>query len=66
MQATDAPEDEFGFQADEAESAENKKRNKDDTIPEIFAYCEKLIDAKPNPDVVEPIGEHSSPAAIYF
>ncbi|XP_037604365.1 X-ray radiation resistance-associated protein 1 [Sebastes umbrosus] len=45
-QVTDVPEYEFDLQVDERETAEHK----DDAIPE------RLMDAKPNPDVVEPIG----------
>ncbi|XP_044078939.1 X-ray radiation resistance-associated protein 1 isoform X2 [Siniperca chuatsi] len=52
-QATDVPEYEFDLQADEKETAE---RNKDDAIPERFTCYEMLMDAKPNPDVVEPVG----------
>lgn len=59
-QATDVPEHEFDIQADEKETAENKQRNKDDAIPERFACYELLMNAKPNPDVVEPVGEDSS------
>ncbi|KAM7397917.1 hypothetical protein PAMA_005994 [Pampus argenteus] len=55
-QATDVPEYKFDLQSDEKESAESEKRNEDDAIPQKFTCYEMLMDAKPNPDVVEPIG----------
>lgn len=57
VQATDVPEYEFDVQADEKETAANKEGNEDDTKPERFTCYEMLMDAKPNPDVLEPIGE---------
>ncbi|XP_042354596.1 X-ray radiation resistance-associated protein 1 isoform X2 [Plectropomus leopardus] len=51
-QATDVPEYKFDLQTDEKETTENK----DDIIPEKFPCYKMLMDAKPNPDVVEPIG----------
>ncbi|XP_051257232.1 X-ray radiation resistance-associated protein 1 isoform X1 [Dicentrarchus labrax] len=55
-QATDVREFEFDLRADEKETAENKDRNKDRIIPEEFTSYETLMDAKPNCDVVEPVG----------
>ncbi|XP_070839329.1 X-ray radiation resistance-associated protein 1 [Chaetodon trifascialis] len=46
-QATDAPEYDFDPQADQTETREKEERNRDDT---------KLMDVKPNPDVVQPVG----------
>lgn len=63
---TDFPEHEFDLQADEKETEENKKRNKDDSVPEKFTCYETFMDSKPNPDVVEPIGKYSSFACSYF
>lgn len=60
LQATIVPEYEFDLRADEKDTAENKQRNQDDAIPERFTCYEMLLDAKPKPDVVEPIGEDSS------
>ncbi|XP_044226953.1 X-ray radiation resistance-associated protein 1 isoform X2 [Thunnus albacares] len=55
-QATDIPDHEFDLQLDEKETAENEKRNKDDAIFEKSTCYEMLMDAKPDPDVVEPVG----------
>ncbi|KAK5918007.1 hypothetical protein CgunFtcFv8_002811 [Champsocephalus gunnari] len=49
-QATQGPEFECDLQADEKEISANKA----DTIPERF--YEMLMDTKPNPDVVAPVG----------
>lgn len=51
VQATQGPEFECDLQADEKEISANKA----DTIPERF--YEMLMDTKPNPDVVAPVGE---------
>ncbi|XP_049448063.1 X-ray radiation resistance-associated protein 1 isoform X1 [Epinephelus fuscoguttatus] len=50
-QATDVPKYEFDLQPGEKETAENK----DNIIPEKFPCYKMLMDAKPNPDVVEPV-----------
>ncbi|XP_038565043.1 X-ray radiation resistance-associated protein 1 isoform X1 [Micropterus salmoides] len=52
-QVTDVPEYEFDRGADKKETAE---RNNDSAVPERFTCHEMLMDAKPNPDVVEPFG----------
>lgn len=56
VQATDVPEYEFDLQADEKETIENK----DYIITEKFPCYKVLLDAKPTPDVVEPVGEDGS------
>ncbi|XP_071373094.1 X-ray radiation resistance-associated protein 1 [Centroberyx affinis] len=55
-QATDVPDYEFNLPSDEEEKAENMERSEDDTIPEKFKCYKMLMDAKPNPDVSEPVG----------
>ncbi|CAK6953766.1 X-ray radiation resistance-associated protein 1 [Scomber scombrus] len=55
-QASDIPEYECELQSDEEETAESEKRNENDAISEKFRCCKMLMDAKPNPDVVETIG----------
>ncbi|KAM7374265.1 hypothetical protein PAMP_006933 [Pampus punctatissimus] len=55
-QATDVPEYKFDFQSNEKETAQSEKRNEDDAIPQKFTCYKMLMDAKPNPDVLEPIG----------
>ncbi|XP_071317002.1 X-ray radiation resistance-associated protein 1 isoform X2 [Trachinotus anak] len=55
-QAADVSEYEFDLQADETETAGNEDRKEDDSSPEKFDCFEMLMDAKPNPEVVEAIG----------
>ncbi|XP_041808511.1 X-ray radiation resistance-associated protein 1 isoform X2 [Chelmon rostratus] len=55
-QATDVPEYEFDLQADETETREREERTRDDAIPKKFTQHEVLMDVKPNPDVVQPVG----------
>ncbi|KAM9348900.1 X-ray radiation resistance-associated protein 1 [Symphorus nematophorus] len=52
-QVTDVPEHEFDLQAEEKETAENKE---DSAIPVKFTGYEMLMDYKPNPDMMEPVG----------
>lgn len=60
VQVADISDYEFDLRADEKVTAENKGRNEDDTIPVKFNCYKMLINAKPNPDVVESIGEYCS------
>ncbi|XP_026184966.1 X-ray radiation resistance-associated protein 1 [Mastacembelus armatus] len=55
-QATDVSEYESERQADELDPAQNNDRKEDDGIPEKSNFYKMLMDAKLNPDVVEPIG----------
>lgn len=57
VQATDVPEYEFDLQADETETREREERTRDDAIPKKFTQHEVLMDVKPNPDVVQPVGK---------
>ncbi|XP_026228478.1 X-ray radiation resistance-associated protein 1 isoform X2 [Anabas testudineus] len=53
-QATDVPE--YDLRTDEKQTAVNKESDVDDGIPEDFDCYKMLMDAKLNPDAVEPIG----------
>lgn len=55
IQATDVPE--YDLRTDEKQTAVNKESDVDDGIPEDFDCYKMLMDAKLNPDAVEPIGE---------
>lgn len=55
VQATDVSE--YDLRTDEKQTAVNKDRNEGNGIPEKPDSYEMLMDAKPDPDAVEPIGE---------
>lgn len=56
-QAADIPEHDFYLQTCEEETSQNKETHEDEAVPESFSFYETLMDAKPNPDVLEPVGE---------
>lgn len=63
-QTTDVPDYELNLQPDETETAGSKDGVEDDTTAEKCKYYKMLIDAKADPDVVEPVGEERFHPAV--
>lgn len=65
LQSADVSEYDSDLRADEKKSEGNDDNLEDDRIPEQFNCYKMLMDAKPNPEALEPIGEDLSFTCLF-